>query len=293
MPWLQTISIFGLTGLGNFPPLTDAEHKKLGRDIQAWIGSAEPTNKVARRGLISRDRLVRHNLRLVPHIWKKGFQARLPSNHRGLLDAFQNASVNLMSAANKYDPDRPTKFSSYATSWIQKGFNDYLMNQDRMIRIPQANHYIIKAAQAIISRELMENDKVPSTEMICEELRRSRKHVPDPETLKIWLEVAAVTDTLSIHSALTDDESLTLEDTMHYHDYRSDPVLDDVDLVMSQLPHLNHNEREVITRRYLGKAERLDKVGRDLKISRTRIHQIEQSAIEKLTALVQVNCLAA
>ena len=241
----------------------------------------------------SRDKLVRHNLRLVPHIWRKGFQARLPVRHRGLLDAFQMAGSNLISAANKYDPSRPTKFSSYATSWIQKGFNDYLMNQDRMIRIPQANYYIIKAAQAIISRAIMEDDKVPSFEAICKELRETRKHVPDAETLEIWLEVAAVTDTLSIHSALTDDGSLTFEDTLPYHDYGTDPVFDDVDLVMSQLPHLTENEREVITRRYLGKAERLDKVGRDLKISRTRIHQIEQNAIDKLIALVQVNCLAA
>jgi RNA polymerase primary sigma factor len=106
------------------PLLTPAEEIHLGGMVRQWRdhpkGLAEDAENpdpehraVIRRGLRARDRMVAANLRLVASFVQR-------RQHDGpLVDRFQNATLGLITAAEKFDPTRGWKFSTYAWWWLR------------------------------------------------------------------------------------------------------------------------------------------------------------------------------
>ena len=99
------------------PLLTPAEELHLATLVQAWQqhpgGPDNAPPAVKRRGLRARNRIVSANLRLVA----KFVQSR---QHSGpLCDRFQNGTLGLVRAAEKFDPEKGYKFSTYATWWLK------------------------------------------------------------------------------------------------------------------------------------------------------------------------------
>ena len=109
-----------LENAGRQPLLTPAGELHLGalvREWQDWAGGpAEAPPAVARRGLKARDRIVQSNLRLVAHIVDR--YPRPPQ--LSFEDALQAGAVGLVRAAEKFDPARGYKFSTYAYWWIKQ-----------------------------------------------------------------------------------------------------------------------------------------------------------------------------
>ena len=107
-----------LKEIGRVPLLTMEQELELARAAQA--GDAD-----------ARRKLSEANLRLVVSVAKRYAGRGLP-----FLDLIQEGNLGLMKAAEKFEPDRGFRFSTYATWWIRQSITRAIADQGRVIRIP-------------------------------------------------------------------------------------------------------------------------------------------------------------
>ena len=106
-------------------PLCERTVIELARRVQRWQqypdGPELAPKAIKRMALRARNQLVNHNLRLVAHIWqRRSISSSLPAQEEGTADALQEAALNLVRAAEKFDPTKGYRFSTYATFWVQQ-----------------------------------------------------------------------------------------------------------------------------------------------------------------------------
>ena len=125
-----------------FPPLlTAAEEIEMGRRIQVMQDlkqkpEAELTREETvriKRGQRALDRMISGNLRMVAGIARK-YSGIV--KHLTVDDIIQEGNVGLCRAAEKYDPSRGYKFSTYAYWWIRQAINRAISDKERVVRIP-------------------------------------------------------------------------------------------------------------------------------------------------------------
>lgn len=125
-----------LQGAGRHPLLTPAEELHLGTLIRQWQdhpdGPDGAPERVRRLGLRARERMVCGNLRLVAHVASKASRSlQVP-----IEDALQAGAIGLQRAAERFDPGRGYKFSTFAYWWIRQGVARESDQQGRTIRLP-------------------------------------------------------------------------------------------------------------------------------------------------------------
>ena len=132
---------FWLQQAGRIPLLTAAEELHLGTIVRAWqdhpAGPDDAPAAIRRRGVRARDRIVQANLRLVVSI-----TMRIRAGARGRLleadvpDMLQAGSIGLMRGAERFDPVRGYKFSTFGYWWIRQGISRWVVQSSRQIYIP-------------------------------------------------------------------------------------------------------------------------------------------------------------
>jgi RNA polymerase sigma factor (sigma-70 family) len=115
-----------MNGAGKYPLLTAAEELGLGRAVQLWLSAEDPSAAVALAGRRARDLLVVSNLRWVAAI-AKNYREKTSLPFEDLL---QSGSLGLVTAAQRFDPERGFKFSTYATCWIRQGITRSIERTD-------------------------------------------------------------------------------------------------------------------------------------------------------------------
>lgn len=128
-----------LDGAARIPLLTPAEELHLGAIVRRWQDypggpGAAPAN-VQRRGLKARNRMVEANLRLV-HLVAVRYKGRAD-----MADMLQSGAIGLTRAAEKFDPERGYKFSTYAYFWIRQA-----------IQRGEADEFVISIPYLIIEK---------------------------------------------------------------------------------------------------------------------------------------------
>jgi RNA polymerase sigma factor (sigma-70 family) len=161
--WLATCS--------RLQPLSERTVLELARRIHHWQqhpdGPSGAPHCLRRRAIQARDHLVRHNLRLIGHTWGK-HRSALPSCDEGTADAFQEAALALVRAAELFDPSRGYCFSTYASFWVRRGFGQYERRSRRMIRLPHDKAELVKRALRIAAQEFGRTGVLPSLDWIAE-----------------------------------------------------------------------------------------------------------------------------
>jgi RNA polymerase primary sigma factor len=132
---------FWLDGAGRQPLLTTAEEVHLGGLVRCWQdhpkGPELAPALIKRRGIRARDRFVSANLRLVAHvcrITRPALGAHITDSD--LPDLLQAGAIGLMRGAERFDPARGYKFSTYAYWWIRQGLSRAVDTSSRTIKLP-------------------------------------------------------------------------------------------------------------------------------------------------------------
>src|SRR5215469_12385559 len=107
----------------------------LGRLTQAPLlrpeEEVELTRAVQRGDMAARQRLIESNMRLVINIAKAYRNRSMP-----LEDLIQEGAIGLMQAAERFDPDKGFRFSTYATHWVRQAIGRAIDNKSKAIRLP-------------------------------------------------------------------------------------------------------------------------------------------------------------
>jgi len=159
--WLDTI--------GRIPLLTPAEEIELGTIIQRWQQHPEPCPPgIRRRGMRARDRFVQANLRLVVSYVSKRCN-RLVKIH-GQEDLIQAGNLGLITAAERFDPARGYRFSTYGYWWIRQGIARHCDTLGRSIAIPGSHSQHLGRISPITRRLEQELNRTPTRQEIADEL---------------------------------------------------------------------------------------------------------------------------
>jgi RNA polymerase primary sigma factor len=251
--------------------------KEIGRiPLLIFEEEIELAKRVEKGDHEAKKKLINSNLRLVVSIAKKYIGRGLT-----LLDLIQEGNQGLIRAVEKYDWRRGYKFSTYATWWIRQSVTRAIADQARTIRIPV--HMVENINRFLRSqRKLMQElGREPTPEEVAKVLGIE----PDKalEIIKISQNPA------SLEAPVGDEEDSRLGDFIH--DSSAPTLFDSAsrellkELIMQVLATLTDRERKVLMLRFGlddGRSRTLEEVGKEFKVTRERIRQIEAKALRKL-----------
>jgi RNA polymerase primary sigma factor len=282
---------FFLNQAGRVPLLTAEEEIHLGHTIQKWqqlvdVPEDELTaeqRRTCRRGKRAKKRMVEANLRLVVTVTRRFLRT---VNHLEQSDLIQEGCIGLDRAAEKFDPERGYKFSTYAYWWILQGITRAINTQDRPIRLPVNACERMLKIRKFIHEYQTKNGSTPTIAMIS-------KHVGADEsfTRDYMLHMNFV---LSLDSPVkatnNDGEGTNISDTIS--DGKSN-VMADIELdhlkesLKATLLSLDEITYQVVVRRYglYGHNVQSHKeIAEHLRIDRARIKKTLEHAMNRMRA---------
>ena len=289
-----------LAEIGRFPLLTADDEVRLaadmadGRAAEAALGtarSAAQKTELRRRmaaGDEARRRFISSNLRLVVSIAKRHHRAGLP-----LLDLVQEGNLGLIRAVEKFDASRGCRFSTYATWWIRQAIARGVAEKGRTIRVP---HHVLDTVRDVHRSADRLNEALgrsPTVEELALELGLPLGAVVDAQRL--------IPDSVSLQTPVGrwgDEGELAdlVEDPDGETGFEQAFVSMRNEAVRSALDGLSEREQRVLTLRFglAGTApQTLEEVGRDFRLTRERIRQIEAKALSRLRHPASVSAAAA
>ncbi len=268
-----------LREIQKFPVLTKEEEFEYG------VRFAEKGDKEAAK------KLVQSHLRLVAKMASRFRNYGLP-----VIDLISEGNLGLMQAVKKFDPRKGFRFSTYAMWWIRAYIQDYILRSWSLVKIGTTVaqkklffnlHKIKKKIQDFSGKSLLPEH----VNKIAQDLGVSQKEVIDMDSR------LSQSDTSLNNLVSQDDDSVEIGDMM-----ASDEANQEEIAILNQeksrrealfrkaFESLNEREKDIIIRRQLSEdAMTLEELSQIYKVSRERIRQIEENALNKIKKIIASN----
>ena len=229
----------------------------------------------------AREQMITANLRLVVKIARDYEGLGLP-----LLDLINEGNIGLMKGVQRFDPNKGAKLSTYASLWIKQAIRRALSNQAKTIRLPvhvldKMTH--IRRAEVKLRETL---DREPTDEEVADNLglharriRQYREAARAPVSLDSPI---SAEDSTSISEHVADATAAAPFDRLVNHN--------DNQLMKEVLATLDARESRILAMRFgldNGRPKTLEEVGARLGVTRERIRQIQEQALQKMRVKIE------
>lgn len=263
----DTLQLY-LREIGQVKLLTPKEEITLARRIQRGDKAA-------------RELMITANLRLVVKMARDYEGLGLP-----LLDLINEGNIGLMKAVQRFRPGRGAKLSSYASWWIKQAIRRALSNTSKTIRLPvhvvdKVSH--IRRAEVKLRKTL---DREPTDEEVAADLGLNAKRVRlyrDSSRAPVSLDSPiSLDDTTTIAEHVADaNAAAPFDELLKQNDYAQ---------VQEVLASLDERESRILAMRFgldNGRPKTLEEVGARLGVTRERIRQIQEQALQKMRVKIE------
>jgi RNA polymerase primary sigma factor len=219
------------------------------------------------------SKLIERNLRLIIPVAKKYRGMGLPFG-----DLIQEGNIGLMRAADKFDPEKGFRFSTYATWWIRQAIQRAVADKGRTIRVPVHMGEKIRKMARTYNELSIQLEREPSDKEVAEELGWDVDRVKDVKS--------ALPDATNLNQPLSSDEGNSelgdlLEDERESEE--AGEVVRELEIrrFVESVERLPERHRRVLVRRYGLDGEKpatLAGLSEELEVSRERVRQLQREA---------------
>ena len=261
--------------ISKFHLLTDEEEK-------------EYFTKLQNGQLEYKEKIINANLRLVISVAK-----RYVSQDFGLEEVIQEGNIGLIKAVDKFEVDKGYKFSTYATWWIKQNITRSIADKSRLVRLPVHRYVEVNFYKKCLDKFTIENGRTPNDKELALYMTKENNEKPNrifkqyteedvrklqkDSVLPASLDVPVGEDKDAVLGDFVKDEQFDIESEVYSESLKAD--------IVEVLDTLTDRERAIIMLRfglYDGRPKTLEEVGKEFKVTRERVRQIEAKALRKL-----------
>jgi len=256
-----------LEKIKDIPVLTPKEERELARKIRK--GDKE-----------ARKKMIEANLKLVVNIAKHYIGLGLP-----LTDLIAEGNLGLMRAVEKFNPRKGFRFSTYAAWWIKQAITRAIIEQAKTIRIPVYLSEMISKIKKKKEEFCQKYGREPTLQELARRVKISKKKLERIEIL--------MAKTASLEARIGEDKENEFVEVIKNEKAKTESEVERFlkhQEILELMEVLTPREREILDLRFGLKTQTpqtLAEVAKKLGISRERVRQIEERALEKLKKFIE------